>query len=72
MKTERELLIETIKILGDKDYNIIMHFNGWGFDLKMISIRCILYDLLEDLIKAFDICGKLNMYNYTYNGKKKN
>ena len=33
-QSEAELLQATIKILGCKDYNIIMSFNGWGLDNK--------------------------------------
>ena len=49
-----------------------MHFNGWSFDMKMVLIRCIMYDVVEDLLSALDINGKINSNVLKYDGKKKN
>ena len=44
VNTESELIREAIKLINHKDYNIIMHFNGWDFDERMICIRAFMYN----------------------------
>lgn len=41
--------------MGSKDYNIIMHFNGWDFDEKMLMARLLLHGLAEEYIGSLGL-----------------
>jgi len=41
---------------------MIMHFNGWAFDERVIMSRMLLYDLLEKYFKAVSIDGSFDRY----------
>lgn len=48
-----------------------MHFNGWSFDEKVLIIRMMMYDLLEDYLEGLDFDNKFSTFNFSYNGKHK-
>lgn len=60
-----------IRILGNKDYNLIVHFNGWGFDEKMISIRLIMHGLFEEYLSSMNMENEFNPRDFTYDGRLK-
>ena len=66
--SEAELLQATIKILGCKDYNIIMSFNGWGFDNKQLARRTLMHGLFDDFIEALDFNNDFSWNNFIYKG----
>ena len=58
-ETEKELLTHMIRILSDKSYHVISHFNGWRFDEKVIMIRMALHGLLKQYLESMcSISGK--------------
>lgn len=67
--SEQELLQNVIKLLGNKDYNIIMHFNGWDFDEKMMMARMLLHGLAEEYIACFNMENEFAEYDITCQGK---
>lgn len=60
-----------ILILGNKDYNIIMHFNGWDFDEKMVATRMLLHGLIEKYLAAMNIENEFSKSDFTHDGKMK-
>ena len=34
----------------------------------MIAARCLMYDLFEDFVRAFDYDGRFSFYNFDFNG----
>ena len=71
-ETECKLLEHLIRILGNKDYNIIMHFNGWAFDEKMIMARMLLYDgLITQYFKAVNLDGVFNPWDISFDSHMK-
>lgn len=43
-----------------------MHFNGWSFDEKVIVIRMMMYDLLDEYIEGLDFDNKFSTFNFTH------